>query len=592
MEPSFLNVYRGKVDTYKTELDTLSSRLFVLSMLRLVFFAAFAGFIIAAFRTGLEGKTVYTISCLLLFILFVVWSFQLQQRKKFVQKLLLINENELEVQAGKSSVLYDGSDISSVPSFAVDLNVFGHNALFHLVNRAGSQSGKQRLIRHFSSPFTSAVDIMRYQECIRELASKTDFRQQLLAKCLLIGDESGLDALLEAVPEEKFSILETPFIRLLSFGWPVLGVAVAIYALWSGNISALLLFLVIGLLISGLLAKKTGALYNHISRKSYLYTRYAQCFHLVSKEIFVHAYLQQKKDTVTHAGHAFKKLSGIVTWFDLRLNILLSPVVNGFFLADLLNARRYLHWNRKYQLYVQDWFDTLGEMEVLNSLATFHFNHPHFIFPVPEHSGAGMKGTGIGHPLMQADKAVLNDIAIGEPSKLHLVTGSNMSGKSTYLRTIGLNILLAQTGAPVFAQDFRFTPLRLLTSFHHIDSLEEGSSYFYAELKGLQNIILQLGGPVPALVLLDEVMRGTNSADKHEGTAMLIRKLLDHHCLTLIATHDTDLGLLEQQYNGKIENYCFESELMPDGLHFDFLRRKGIAQTKNATYLMQQMGIV
>jgi DNA mismatch repair ATPase MutS len=203
-----------------------------------------------------------------------------------------------------------------------------------------------------------------------------------------------------------------------------------------------------------------------------------------------------------------------------------------------------------------------------------------------------MDGKGIGHPLMPADKAVVNDICIGEPSRLHLITGSNMSGKSTYLRTIGLNILLAQIGAPVSAKTFHFTPLRLLTSFHHIDSLEEGSSYFHAELKGLQNIIQQLDGPVPALVLLDEVMRGTNSADKHEGTAMLIRKLLGHHCLTLIATHDTELGLLEQQYVGRIENYCFESELTPQGLHFDFLRKQGVAQTKNATYLMQQMGIV
>jgi hypothetical protein len=591
MEP-FLIVYRERVIAYKRELDTLSSRLFLMSMLRLVFFAAFVGFTIAAFRTGWDGKTVYTVICLLLFILFVVWSMQLQQRKKSVQKLLLINENELNVHAGKSSVLYDGSDISLMPSFAADLNVFGYNSLFHVVNRTGSLSGKQKLIRHFSSAFTSTADITRYQECTRELASKTDFRQQLLAKCLLIGDESGLDALLEAVQEEKFRVLERPSMRLLSFVWPILGIALTVYAVWSGNISAVMLFLVIGLMISGLLVKKTGALYNHVSRKSYLYTRYAQCFHLISKEIYDHAYLQQKKDTVAEAEQAFKKLSGIVTWFDLRLNLLLSPLVNGLFLGDLLNARRYLRWNRQYQAHVQEWFDTLGEMEVLNSLATFHFNHPDFVFPVPEQTGAGISGTGIGHPLMQRDKAVLNGIAIGEPSKLHLITGSNMSGKSTYLRTIGLNILLAQAGAPVFAEYFRFTPLRLLTSFHHIDSLEEGTSYFHAELKGLQNIIRQLDEPVPALVLLDEVMRGTNSADKHEGTAMLIRKLLDHHCLTLIATHDTDLGLLEQQYKGTIENYCFESELLPDGLHFDFLRRKGVAQSKNATYLMRQMGIV
>ena len=188
--------------------------------------------------------------------------------------------------------------------------------------------------------------------------------------------------------------------------------------------------------------------------------------------------------------------------------------------------------------------------------------------------------------------AVVNDVTIGESATLHLITGSNMSGKSTFLRTLGLNIILAQIGAPVFAKTFVFRPVRLLTSFHHIDSLEESTSYFYAELKCLQEIIGSLSQPSPALVLLDEVMRGTNSKDKHDGTALLIRKLLNYPCLTLIATHDTELGLLADNHPGAIENFCFESELSDKGLTFDFTMRKGVAKTKNATYLMQQMGII
>jgi DNA mismatch repair ATPase MutS len=131
-----------------------------------------------------------------------------------------------------------------------------------------------------------------------------------------------------------------------------------------------------------------------------------------------------------------------------------------------------------------------------------------------------------------------------------------------------------------------------LSSFHHIDSLEESTSYFYAELKCLQEIIQSLSGPVPALVLLDEVMRGTNSKDKHDGTALLIKKILQFDCLSFIATHDTELGILSESYPGAVENFCFESELTDAGLHFDFTMRKGVAQTKNATYLMQQMGII
>jgi len=225
-------------------------------------------------------------------------------------------------------------------------------------------------------------------------------------------------------------------------------------------------------------------------------------------------------------------------------------------------------------------------------LAGFSYNHPSFIFPDVADDQLLIEAKGIGHPLMMENDAVVNDMKIGVAARLHLITGSNMSGKSTFLRTLGLNMILAQLGAPVFAKTFVFRPVRLLTSFHHIDSLEESTSYFYAELKCLQEIIQSLPAQVPALVLLDEVMRGTNSKDKHDGTALLIKTILNYDCLSFIATHDTELGVLAEMHPGLIENYCFESELTGTGLHFDFTMRKGVAQTKNATYLMQQMGII
>jgi DNA mismatch repair ATPase MutS len=248
-------------------------------------------------------------------------------------------------------------------------------------------------------------------------------------------------------------------------------------------------------------------------------------------------------------------------------------------------------WSLKYGRELDKWFEALATMEALGSLGAFHFNHASFVFPAMQDELA-IRAHNIGHPLMDPNKAVLNDLNIGEESRLHIITGSNMSGKSTYMRTIGLNLLLAHTGAPVFAESFTFRPMRILTSFHHIDSLEESTSYFFAELKALQSIVHSLGEPVPALVLLDEVMRGTNSQDKHDGTALLIKKLLQFQCLSLLATHDTALGELQQQYPDAIENYCFESELDEQGLHFDFRHRPGVAQTRNATYLMRKMGIV
>ncbi len=593
MEPFFITAYKEKIEKYASDLERYASELIRLSIGRLFFFGLFVWLLITGFQNGFDNTSI-GMGLLFLFVFFVLvmFAYNLKKKQKFVRSLLKINQNEVAVYKGGTSFLDDGSAITSPHGFTTDLNVFGTRSLFHVLNRAGSLSGKQQLSRHLSSPFVLPEQIIQYQACTKELYGKLDFRQQLLAQCLSIEDESGLAQLLKGIDRQEFRVLQTPLVRVLAIAWPLVGIGAVSYSIWSGHYQWMLLVLLLGLIIAGIFLRKTNALYNHISRRSYLYTQYAECFRLISKENFSHDYLDQKRRSVAYAQQAFKKLSGIITWFDLRLNFLLAPFVNGLFLSDLLCAKKYLVWDDAYQRHVQNWFDTLGEMELLNSLAAFHFNHPGFVFPVPVIESPGIYATNVGHPLMSEEKAVLNDIAIGETSALHLVTGSNMSGKSTYLRTVGLNIVLAQTGAPVFADEFRFTPLRLLTSFHHIDSLEESTSYFYAELKSLKHIIQSLDHPVPALVLLDEVMRGTNSKDKHDGTALLIKKLLEHNCLTMIATHDTDLGTLENLYPGKIENYCFESEITEDGLQFDFKRRNGVAQTKNATYLMKQMGII
>ncbi len=167
-----------------------------------------------------------------------------------------------------------------------------------------------------------------------------------------------------------------------------------------------------------------------------------------------------------------------------------------------------------------------------------------------------------------------------------------MSGKTTFLRTLGVNLLMAQCGLPVCADSFRFTPLHLLTSLRISDSLQEQTSYFMAELKKLQKIILRLQTGAPALVLIDEILRGTNSEDKTYGSEQFIRKLLGYHCLSLFATHDLSLGELEKELPEQVGNYCFESIIENNELHFDYRLQRGIARNRNASFLMQKMQII
>lgn len=584
--------YSKRADQFKKEQAQYTKQLTYTSMLRLVLFLVFAWFLYTTFTKRFQGyEVMYALSALFVFLAVVFWAGGLQKKIKFLQQLILINDNEINVGKGLSSFFDNGSLFTPAKGFTVDLNIFGNHSLYHLLNRAGSLSGKAQLAKRLQKPFLQSADINGYQACVKELAGKIQFRQTLLAHTVLLQEEEALSGLQSKIPENDFAILTNRFWSILSFIWPAAGILLIIYCAVKDNYQLLLAFGILGLVLLSGIFKKTSALYNHISKRSYLFSQYAICFQLICNEKFEHPYLLQKQKEIKDASGAFQRLSKLGGMFDMRMS-LFSFIINGLFLFDLLCARAYLQWNAKWQQKIENWFITMGEIELFNSLATFHFNHPDFIFPECVDDQLLIRSNAMGHPLMKEGAAVVNDVSIGEDAALHLITGSNMSGKSTFLRTLGLNMTLAQIGAPVFAKKFVFRPVRLLTSFHHIDSLEESTSYFYAELKCLQEIITSLAEPEPALVLLDEVMRGTNSKDKHDGTALLIKKLLQFPCLGMIATHDTELGILANDHPGSVDNFCFESELSDQGLTFDFTMRKGVAQTKNATYLMQQMGII
>lgn len=592
MSDSLLRVYGERADQFRAEKKSLTKQLSLNSLLRLVFFVLFAWFVYTAFRQRFEGFALgYALVSIVVFFFLVSRAAALKQRISFQQQLILINENEIGIASGKSSCFEDGSEVLRSEGFANDLTIFGKNSLYHVLNRTGSKPGKQKLAAALLTPSLNKQQIEEQQACVQELSGNIHFRQTLLAHTLLLKEEEALPQMMAGFPENAGASLQQSPWKQLAWIWPITGLLLISYSIWVDQYSLLLLFTVLGLLVLSLVLGKISLLYNHISKKSYLFTQYAVCFDWICAAQLEHSGLQEKQQRLTEAAGAFRKLSRLIGVFDLRLS-LFSFFVNGLFLSDLICALAYLQWNKRYQASFKDWFDAMGEIEMLNAVANFHYNHPSFVFPQIVTDQLVITASGLGHPLMKTDTAVCNDFSIGDPARLHLITGSNMSGKSTFLRAVGLNMVLAQLGAPVFAQRFSCRPVRILTSFHHIDSLEESTSYFYAELKCLQNIIQSLAVPEPALVLLDEVMRGTNSTDKHDGTAQLIKKIVQQNCLTLIATHDIELGILATQYPGLLENFCFESEVTDTGLHFDFRKREGIAQSKNATYLMKQMGIV
>jgi DNA mismatch repair ATPase MutS len=237
------------------------------------------------------------------------------------------------------------------------------------------------------------------------------------------------------------------------------------------------------------------------------------------------------------------------------------------------------------------WIESLSEWDALLSFATLHYNQPHYAF-AEINDQLAIRGKDIGHPLIHSKVRINNDFDLGNPAQVMLITGANMAGKSTFLRTIGVNYLLASNGAPVCASMWSSPCAELRSGMRTSDSLQEHQSYFFAELNRLHSIIEELRQGKPMIILLDEILKGTNSTDKQTGSRELIKQLILQKALVLLATHDIALGDLEQQYPTKIVNTCFEGKIENEQLTFDYKLNQGLAQKANATFLMRKMGII
>ncbi|HEX5025472.1 MAG TPA: hypothetical protein VFV68_09370, partial [Agriterribacter sp.] len=349
-----------------------------------------------------------------------------------------------------------------------------------------------------------------------------------------------------------------------------------------------------GWLITARFAKYIHQQHRLISKKQAILNQYAGILKtFATVEAGSSSLLKTLHHTSGSAYGAIGKLAKLSSFFDQRLNLLVNVFLNSLILYDMQCILALERWKHAFKNNFSTWVEAVGDIECLNSLAGFAFNHPHFCYPsMNEGEIPGINATQVAHPLIPEGECVANDFETGNSDRLMLVTGSNMSGKTTFLRTLGINLILAQSGAPVYATSFRFTPMEILTSIRVNDSLQEHTSYFMAELKRLQQIILRLQTGKPALVLIDEILRGTNSEDKTHGSEQFIKQLLQYHCITLFATHDLTLATLENEYKGIISNYCFESIIQNNTLHFDYKLQKGVAKNKNASFLMKTMGII
>ena len=318
-------------------------------------------------------------------------------------------------------------------------------------------------------------------------------------------------------------------------------------------------------------------------------------FEIIEKQEFQTDYINnlqsELEDHSQFASQKIRALSSILSALDTRLNVFAGVLLNAIFLWDILQVYRMEKWKAEHKNSLKKWFTALSQFDALQSLSNLSYNHPNWIFPKMSDKDFELIVSDIKHPLMQDEDCVGNDFTIPKRPYIKVITGANMAGKSTFLRSVGTNMLLAMMGAPVSAGQMTLNPIEIISSIRTKDSLVKNESYFYAEIKRLEGIIKRLKKGEKLFVFLDEILKGTNSKDKEQGSKALLRQLIDLQAVGIIATHDLNLGIISKEFSEFVENQCFEVEIRDGGLHFDYKIRPGIAQNMSATYLMKKMGI-
>ena len=596
--------------------EKLQQQIYRISTLRLLLFAAGVAALLYWHAEAWWVLVGITLVTLVPFVALMKLHDRLFSRKDYLEKEAEVNRQEVAALDYDTSAFDDGAEFTD-PShlYTFDLDVFGPHSLFQYINRTCTEPGRRRLAEWLGCHLEEKAAIEARQQAVQELCQAEDFRRRFRITGLLYKGKAADEKQLTTWAESPSYFRPKRWMRALPV--VVTGTNAVCLALTVAGIMPGAVWGTIWALFLGIACCFTG----RISRVQSLYGKrlqvlgtYARLLRLMDEQPMHSALLKDIKaqigDNGPHnASEAIRRLDRLMHELDQRNNYLMYVVLNGTFFWELWQMMRIEAWKEQHATQLPRWLAAIGQTDALCSLAAFAYNHPDYTFPtllgnsdnVQPTAGNGttsqaptpfrLCGEALGHPLMHRDRCVRNDIHIEKRPFFIIITGANMAGKSTYLRTVGVNYLLACIGAPVCAQHMELYPARLVTSLRTSDSLTDNESYFFAELKRLKLIIDKLQAGEELFIILDEILKGTNSMDKQKGSFALIEQLMVLQADGIIATHDLLLGTLADHFPDDIRNFRFEADITDDELTFSYRMQPGVAQNMNACFLMKKMGI-
>jgi MutS domain V len=599
---TFLKTYQTQQSHYQNLFDTENKKHQQLSIARLVCIGlVLLGLYFYYRESALFALGVAAFAFIVFLILVKIYD-KVTKQRDFYEKIKDINVDELSYLNEGQLPFDDGSEfVNPSHSYSYDLDIFGKRSLFQHVNRTANSIGKEKLAHYFLFDFNKK-EILDNQAAIQELTDMVDWRQRFYAIGLLNPDSPDTAKhLIQWFQKPAKNI--SPIVRVLCYLMPLAFVASAIALFVTDDdyyFSLVKLFAVLNLSIAGLFFKEIKEEVEILGKLFKTIDNYSQLIQLIENQTFTSEKLkilrglllvnQAENNKNIKASAQIKSLSDILSRLSSVENLVGALISNSTFLYHVFSLMALYKWKGKFAKQAPQYLTIIAEFEALNSLANFAFNNPEFAFPSISEEKM-FKATQIGHPLLNRQKRVPTSLNL-DNQRFIILTGSNMSGKSTFLRTVGINLVLAKMGSPVCAQSMTTYPFEVRSCMRVDDSLQDNDSYFYAELKRLKEIVDYMKQTPNCFILLDEILRGTNSNDKQAGTIALIEQLVENNVIGIIATHDLEVCNLTDKHPTFLANKCFEVEILDNNLHFDYQLRDGICRNKSAYFLMKKMGII
>ncbi|MGB5819036.1 MAG: DNA mismatch repair protein MutS [Saonia sp.] len=589
MEQLF-SFYSNQIKTYKGQLSQIKKRLYVSSMLRLaVFLLAILGIYLVYGNIRLVVAVVILV--IVLFVVLVSRHTDLQYKRDKLLALIKINETEIQVLRRDFLHLQDGSEYKDpLHHFSQDIDLFGKGSFYQYSNRTALRQGSETFAKVLIQ--NTIEDITLKQQAIKELAQMPEWRQNFSAIAGLVSVETGTGIIVKWLKEYKFFVPRTMKFIPLVFSALSLGMF-TLYFLHYAPESLLLYWLLFGLILTGFFGKKITKLSAHTSKILNTFQQYNKLLTLIEDTVFESKWLRQERAVVLNdkkkTSMVLKDFSKLLTSLDKNNNVIYLILGNGFFLRTMTHCFKIEHWIKEHGELVEAWFHTIAFFDAYNTLGNFAFNHPGYTYPEIKSGNTVLKVTGATHPLLDPQKSVASNLKI-DREQFFIVTGANMAGKSTFLRTVSLQIVMANIGLPVCATTSEYAPIKLITSMRTSDSLTDDESYFFSELKRLKFIVEAIAED-DYFIILDEILKGTNSTDKAIGSRKFVEKLVASKSTGIIATHDLSLCEVAKAIP-QVENHYFDAEIINDELHFDYKFKRGICKNMNASFLLKKMEIV